>query len=871
MAPIDPHQLLKGLAPLLTPSGAVKSPTETPRIVGLMKEANKLVSRCVYINILRATESENTLEKFIEVGGWEVLNTWLQDCKESENYPVLIEMLKVFHQLPVTVELLKKNNSAKTIKAFSKSENDTVKTMSAEIVDKWMEKVRGKNNENSGDSKKKKTDKEKSKRSDKDSDENRKNSDKSKDDKHSKQRSKEEKSDGVISKDSLGVVTQTNGLKLHIKIERPPSADSDRSKTDAKPDKKRASTVKRPNTKFRSTGLEEDLVTKPIKKPSNDQSKAQPKRQGSELKPKDEQPPGKRSRLEGGSTEEAGSEQPPTQSPTTASPADVHKQIKITPPKPKTVIHESTNFIDSLLPDRPTGVIRRKKKTGATVAITSVPGAVNKTGPPTPITAKPPTPTSPHVPISPTTAIKNTLPIVPSFYKDTLETPTEEKRSPSPPELDKRSPSPTEDNKESAPPTLEETKMTEDVEMTDTTKDGAETGEESMDTSEKSEEVKGLLTTGATGKKKKNKKVSWAEDSNLRIFHFFELDETERENVNRPKDFNQLKKQEAHLDRKVMESARRSTKDNMNEAIPWRRPPLITGLVTTVEPGSLSKEKQIQKEREKGVLQAIFFTKEMLPDTPSEPDLETVEPADPKFIPLEDENSTGEEVISHEKPTVPVSTGAGAPPDPNSLFGQLNLPPDLANVLHSFQQGGTLPPNLDQGSAQNILASMMGTVGDPTTGDAFEKLKQILEPFQSMQNHGVMGPMHPPGPMRMMGPPPGGILGVAPPGFNPMMGPGGQRFPGGPGGDEWGENMIGGPHMRGRGRAGIPMRGGGLRGPPPGVPGGPPMGPPMRGGRGGRIRQVTGDRAVCRHFAAGGCRRGNTCSFLHPGVNGPPV
>lgn len=60
---------------------------------------------------------------------------------------------------------------------------------------------------------------------------------------------------------------------------------------------------------------------------------------------------------------------------------------------------------------------------------------------------------------------------------------------------------------------------------------------------------------------------------------------------------------------------------------------------------------------------------------------------------------------------------------------------------------------------------------------------------------------------------------------------------GGPGGDEWGENMIGGPHMRGRGRVGIPMRGGGLRGPPPGVPGGPPMGPPMRGGRGGRIRQ----------------------------------
>ena len=156
-----------------------------------------------------------------------------------------------------------------------------------------------------------------------------------------------------------------------------------------------------------------------------------------------------------------------------------------------------------------------------------------------------------------------------------METPTEEKRSPSPPELDKRSPSPTENN-ESTPPVLEQNKTLEDVEMTDATQGGKsmkiieqlhialmknkiasfnrvllksiipfcvengekydkvvllytciENGEESMDTSEKGE-VKGLLTTGATGKKKKNKKVSWAEDTSLRIFHFFELDETER-------------------------------------------------------------------------------------------------------------------------------------------------------------------------------------------------------------------------------------------------------------------------------------------------------------------------------------------------------
>lgn len=59
---------------------------------------------------------------------------------------------------------------------------------------------------------------------------------------------------------------------------------------------------------------------------------------------------------------------------------------------------------------------------------------------------------------------------------------------------------------------------------------------------------------------------------------------------------------------------------------------------------------------------------------------------------------------------------------------------------------------------------------------------------------------------------------------------------GGFGGDEWGENMIGGSYMRGRGRVGIFMRGGGLRGLFFGVLGGFLMGFLMRGGRGGRIR-----------------------------------
>lgn len=53
-----------------------------------------------------------------------MFNTWLQDAKEEENYPLIVELLKVYRLLPVTVEILKTNNAAKTIKQLVKSERE---------------------------------------------------------------------------------------------------------------------------------------------------------------------------------------------------------------------------------------------------------------------------------------------------------------------------------------------------------------------------------------------------------------------------------------------------------------------------------------------------------------------------------------------------------------------------------------------------------------------------------------------------------------------------------------------------------------------------------------------------------------------------
>ena len=54
-----------------------------------------------------------------------MLNGWLEEAKSAENQTFLIEVLKVYQQLPVTVDLLKKNSCAKTIKSFSKGNDES--------------------------------------------------------------------------------------------------------------------------------------------------------------------------------------------------------------------------------------------------------------------------------------------------------------------------------------------------------------------------------------------------------------------------------------------------------------------------------------------------------------------------------------------------------------------------------------------------------------------------------------------------------------------------------------------------------------------------------------------------------------------------
>lgn len=81
-------------------------------------------------------------------------------------------------------------------------------------------------------------------------------------------------------------------------------------------------------------------------------------------------------------------------------------------------------------------------------------------------------------------------------------------------------------------------------------------------------------------------------------------------NVNKIKDFGEAAKRELMMDRQTFEMARRHSHDTMEERVPWTPPRPLTLVGSLVIPGSSSREKMTQRDREMGILQEIFLSKE---------------------------------------------------------------------------------------------------------------------------------------------------------------------------------------------------------------------------------------------------------------------
>uniref|UniRef100_A0A3Q4HXN1 Protein phosphatase 1, regulatory subunit 10 n=1 Tax=Neolamprologus brichardi TaxID=32507 RepID=A0A3Q4HXN1_NEOBR len=314
-----------------------------------------------------------------------------------------------------------------------------------------------------------------------------------------------------------------------------------------------------------------------------------------------------------------------------------------------------------------------------------------------------------------------------------------------------------------------------------------------------------------TKKGKKKKTVHWAEEEQLKHYFYFDLDETERVNVNKIKDFGEAAKRELMMDRQTFEMARRLSHDTMEERVPWTPPRPLTLAGCLVTSGANSTEKLTQRDREMGILQEIFLSKE----SPHEPDPEPYEPMPPRLIPLDEVVNQG--LLGHG-------------PGMNSM-----------NTMHmQMPMNGGYPPNSSPGGPRFNHPPPPHNHGPPFSGGG--------------------GP-------RMMGPPPGQGRGDGNYWGDDSMrgGPhrGGHFHRGGRG------RGGGDPGFRGRGRGG--PRGGGHNN-MNGTLFSSLILNVFVFCKVCRLCRNMSKRPVCRHFMMkGSCRYEGSCAFYHPGVNGPPL
>uniref|UniRef100_A0A3P9HNE8 Serine/threonine-protein phosphatase 1 regulatory subunit 10 n=1 Tax=Oryzias latipes TaxID=8090 RepID=A0A3P9HNE8_ORYLA len=794
--PVDPRDILKGVESLMGKDGELRSLEGVPKVFSLMKASTKMVSRCMYLNILLQTKSHDILNRFIRVGGYRLLNSWLTYSKTTNNTPLLQLILLTLQKLPLKVDHLKQNNTAKLVKQLSKSaDTDELRKLASVLVDGWMATIRSQSMSGSAGSpagKKKKKEETKAPV------------------REAKEKSEEEKKK---EKPKAHAPSHAKIRSIGLEMEAPNPAPS--KKTPSAPELGAKYNIKPPLLKRPSTAGPFDAPPlekkyKPLNMPSNS---------AKEIK------------------------------------------VKIIPAQPM----EATGFLDALNSAPVPGIKIKKKKPGAS-------GAANSKA------------------VSPTSNKVSPFDSKPTAY------PSSSNKSPSPEAATSSAP-----GDETQEPEQPGTPVpADDPEATDN-------GEKPNALAEPRAEDEGLTKKG-----KKKKTVHWAEEEQLKHYFYFDLDETERVNVNKIKDFGEAAKRELMMDRHTFEMARRLSHDAMEERVPWTspRPLMLPGSLVT--PGANSTEKLTQRDREMGILQEIFLSKESVPDSPHEPDPEPYEPMPPRLIPLDEQDSSMvDDTYTEPMDTTPQQASALSQND------STKLPPVIAKLMVKMSGLSQSPPTSSTPSnvatpavnVQELLSSIMGATGSQSTEelikqpDFSDKIKQLLGSLQQSQNQnqGQTGPPpvhqgllgHGPGMNNMNnmhnmhmqmpmngGYPPNGAPGG--PRFNhpppphahgpPFNAGGGPRMMGPPpgqgrgGGDNnyWGEeSMRGGPH-----RGGHFHRGGRGRGGEPGFRGRGRGGP--RGGH-GNMNDMS-KRAVCRHFMMkGSCRYEGNCAFYHPGVNGPPL
>ena len=151
-------------------------------------------------------------------------------------------------------------------------------------------------------------------------------------------------------------------------------------------------------------------------------------------------------------------------------------------------------------------------------------------------------------------------------------------------------------------------------------------------------EVRGILVL-ARGSVRQQRRIVWRPETELVQVEYFELDETERVNVNKLK-FEEMRKKENEYEKSSLIQKKIVAEE---ESRPWRNLIPCDFNPPDVEYGGQSVEKITQEQRENSTLQALSFSNK-LPNDPTEPENSANVRFETKMIPLDDES--GEETYA---------------------------------------------------------------------------------------------------------------------------------------------------------------------------------------------------------------------------------
>lgn len=198
--------------------------------------------------------------------------------------------------------------------------------------------------------------------------------------------------------------------------------------------------------------------------------------------------------------------------------------------------------------------------------------------------------------------------------------------------------------------------------------------------------------------RRKKRSIRWRPDEELTEIRYFELDETERTNVTKTS-FTEQKQMEHTNEKNAFQLGRKmQSDDTMAEQTTWRSLIIVDNVPDNVIFGCKSREAKIQAEREKTVLQEIFF-RHSINDSPHEPDYEAYEHVEPQIIPLEDITGNPDSITNftdiewpQPRGDLPTTFSSNAL---MNVFASINIPPainlppvGISNPLANFPLGG---------------------------------------------------------------------------------------------------------------------------------------------------------------------------------------